>query len=109
MTQSASVSFVSGTAQQLSLFLARSCVRFPMCNDGYTCQNGACVPETTAGTRGTFTGDAGAGTGDGGQRRRRGGGGGSGGPAARSARGGSTGTAAGAESAAMSAAAAYRD
>jgi hypothetical protein len=67
ITQSASVSFVSGTAQQLSLFLARSCVRFPMCNDGYTCQNGACVPEMTAGARGLYGGDAGASTIDGGQ------------------------------------------
>jgi hypothetical protein len=78
VTQSASVSFVSGTAQQLSLFLARSCVRFPMCNEGDTCQNGACVPETTAGTRGTYTGDAGAGTGDGGSGGGLGAGGASG-------------------------------
>ena len=59
VTQSATVSFVSGTAQQLSLFLARSCVRFPMCTDGFTCQNGACISEATAGTRGMYDGDAG--------------------------------------------------
>ena len=70
VTQSASVSFVSGTAQQLSLFLARSCVRFPMCDPNYTCQNGACVPETTAGTRGSYTGDAGASPVDSGQDHR---------------------------------------
>jgi hypothetical protein len=92
VTQSASVSFVSGTAQQLSLFLARSCVRFPMCNDGYTCQNGACVPETTAGTRGTFTGDAGAGTGDGGHGAGGSGGGLGSGGAIGTGSGGSTGT-----------------
>jgi hypothetical protein len=69
VTQSATVSFVSGTAQQLSLFLARSCVNVPMCNDGFTCQNGACVPESTAGTRGMYTGDAGASTADSGQDR----------------------------------------
>jgi len=66
VTQSATVSFVSGTAQQLSLFLARSCVRFPMCNDGFTCQNGACVSEAAAGTRGAYNGDAGAMSADGG-------------------------------------------
>lgn len=66
VTQSATVSFVSGTAQQLSLFLARSCVRFPMCNDGYTCQNGACVSEAAAGTRGAYNGDAGGMSADGG-------------------------------------------
>ncbi len=66
VTQAATVSFVSGTAQQLVLFLARSCVRFPMCNDGYTCQNGACVAEATAGDRGTYSGDAGMSPGDGG-------------------------------------------
>ena len=92
VTQSASVSFVSGTAQQLSLFLARSCVRFPMCNDGYTCQNGACVPETTAGTRGTFTGDAGAGTGDGGHGDGGSGGGLGAGGAIGTGSGGSSGT-----------------
>ena len=66
VTQSATVSFVSGTAQQLSLFLARSCVRFPMCSDGFTCQNGACVSEAAAGTRGAYNGDAGGMSADGG-------------------------------------------
>ncbi len=59
VTQSATVSFVPGSAQQLVLFLARSCVRFPQCAAGHTCQNGACVAEATAGGRGIYGEDAG--------------------------------------------------
>jgi hypothetical protein len=59
VTQSATVSFVPGSAQQLVLFLARSCVKFPQCSPGHTCQNGACVAEATAGGRGIYGDDAG--------------------------------------------------
>jgi hypothetical protein len=54
VSQSATVSFVPGSTQELVLFLARSCVRFPQCPEGSTCEGGACVMEATAGSRGNY-------------------------------------------------------
>lgn len=60
VSQSATISFVPGTKQEIVLLLARSCVSVPRCDTGFTCDKGACVPIGSAGTRRPFGSDAGA-------------------------------------------------
>ena len=55
VAQTATISFVPGQKEEIALFLARSCVSVPPCASGFTCDNGSCVPEASAGTRRTFS------------------------------------------------------
>ncbi len=54
VSQSAAVSFVPGTKQEIVLFLNRDCQSVPRCNSGFTCQKGSCIPEESAGIQRPF-------------------------------------------------------
>jgi len=54
VSQAALVSFVTGTKQELVLYLGRHCVTAPMCAADSTCQDGGCVGKAGAGERRMF-------------------------------------------------------
>ena len=54
LSQTATVSFVPGAAQEVRLFLGRSCLTVPACPADSSCQDGACMPRRQVGARRTL-------------------------------------------------------